>query len=316
MNELTVIIPFLNEGVEIENTLHNIRETVGNTVDVLLINDCSTDEYDYKKVALRYAVQYYKNEERKGVAASRDWGISKITTPYFLLLDGHMRFFQNNWVHEILDAVKNDERAIYCCRCKDLALNTQNQTNGGYAAYIHLFEIEKRNILTLVWLKDYDFPDKRSIVDVPCILGASYVANKEYWQYLNGLTGLRYYGCDEQYISLKAWMEGGKCRLIKTVEIGHWFRTVAPYKMLQTDFYYNKLLIINTLLPEELQKKMIRAMKAMNYAEYIRAKNELTQRKEEIMFLKDYYTKILKAGFDNFMNINEHFRLKHLSKIT
>ena len=73
LNELTAIIPFLNEGNEIEKTLSSIRSTAGDTIDVLLINDCSTDDFDYETTALQFNVQYHKNRERLGVAASRDF---------------------------------------------------------------------------------------------------------------------------------------------------------------------------------------------------------------------------------------------------
>lgn len=43
MNELTVIIPFLNEGREIYETLASIRSTADSRVDILLVNDCSDD---------------------------------------------------------------------------------------------------------------------------------------------------------------------------------------------------------------------------------------------------------------------------------
>ena len=39
---LTVIIPFLNEGEEIVMTVKSVRETAGDMVDVITINDCST----------------------------------------------------------------------------------------------------------------------------------------------------------------------------------------------------------------------------------------------------------------------------------
>ena len=39
---LTVIIPFLNEGEEIVMTVKSERETAGDMVDVITINDCST----------------------------------------------------------------------------------------------------------------------------------------------------------------------------------------------------------------------------------------------------------------------------------
>ena len=43
MNKLTVIIPFLNEGEELGNTLRSIREHADGEVDILVINDASTD---------------------------------------------------------------------------------------------------------------------------------------------------------------------------------------------------------------------------------------------------------------------------------
>ena len=38
---------------------------------------------------------------------------------------------------------------------------------------------------------------------------------------LKGLSGLRYYGIDEPCISLKVWMEGRRCKLLKKVMTGH-----------------------------------------------------------------------------------------------
>jgi glycosyltransferase involved in cell wall biosynthesis len=120
MKELTVIIPFLNEGIEIANTLFCIRSTVGDTIDILLINDCSTDEFDYEACVLQFNAIYHKNEERIGVAASRDLGVSMITTPYFLLLDGHMRFYDNYWATRIIEELKSEEKTLLCCQTKVL----------------------------------------------------------------------------------------------------------------------------------------------------------------------------------------------------
>ena len=52
-------------------------------------------------------------------------------------------------------------------------------------------------------------PDpEENVVDIVCLLGAAYACNKSYWKYLGGLMGLRAYGLDEQFISIKVWMEG------------------------------------------------------------------------------------------------------------
>ena len=97
MNKLTAIISFINEGAEIERTVSSIRETAGGEVDILLINDCSEDDTDYEAVSKQYNARYCGNTIRQGAARSRDIGVERCETPYFILFDGHMRFYQNNW---------------------------------------------------------------------------------------------------------------------------------------------------------------------------------------------------------------------------
>jgi Glycosyl transferase family 2. len=38
---LSIIIPFLNEGKEVENTVESIISTIKGKVEIILINDCS-----------------------------------------------------------------------------------------------------------------------------------------------------------------------------------------------------------------------------------------------------------------------------------
>lgn len=46
---LTVIIPFLNEGEEVVMTVKSVRETAGDMVDVITINDCSTCGFPFRE---------------------------------------------------------------------------------------------------------------------------------------------------------------------------------------------------------------------------------------------------------------------------
>ncbi len=300
--ELTVIIPFLNEGIEVANTLQSIRKTAGDSVEILLINDNSTDGFDYETVALQYNAQYHQNEERKGVAASRDLGVSMINTPYFLLLDGHMRFYQNDWVKEILKAVKSDERAIYCCKCKDISKEEDSQeTLSG--AYFSFFGNNFSQILQPKWITQTSSIELDR--KIPCILGASYVASVKYWQYLLGLSGLRLYGSDEAYISLKAWLEGGSCKLIDNVVIGHLFRKEFPYKVTSIETIYNKLLISEILIPSEYKLKIFSTFKKEDV--FDEAYKLLIDNREEIIRLKQYYKIILTGNIEQLFLFNESF---------
>lgn len=309
-NILSIIIAFRNENAELITTIQEIRSTVKDSVDIVVVDDASDDKFDYIYNLSKYEVYYLKNKERLGCAPSRDIGIQYCKTPYFFIIDAHMRFYDTQWASRIIEAIKHDERAIYCCKCIPLDYKTKQNTHRpvGNGAYMCFFQPKMRSILELSWIKPNAIPKEETYINIPCILGACYASNKKYWQYLKGLEGLTNYSCDEQYISLKVWMEGGKCILIPDIKIGHLFRDTPPYEIKQTEFYYNKLIIIKTLLPEYLQIKMIRAMKAINYTEYVRASELQKQNEQEILHLKDYYASIMKDGFDKFIQINNYYR--------
>lgn len=79
---LTVIIPFLNEGKEVEATIRSLKEHTQIPFEIILINDASTDGFDYKSVAMRYNCIFREHHQREGVAKSRDEGVLMAKTPY------------------------------------------------------------------------------------------------------------------------------------------------------------------------------------------------------------------------------------------
>lgn len=92
MQQLTIIIPFLNEGTEIGNTILSIRETCVGHPYILLINDASTDGYNYLSVAQQHGCQYIHHQERKGIAASRNEGGERMHNTLLSIF---------GWTHEI-----------------------------------------------------------------------------------------------------------------------------------------------------------------------------------------------------------------------
>lgn len=307
MNELTVIIAFRNEGEEVATTVAEIKKTAEDLVDIILVNDASEDQYPYQEIVRKYDhIRYIENPKREGCAASRETGIQACRTPYLLIIDAHMRFYPNQWWIQIIAAIKTDPRAIYCCRCVvwDYETKQERDTPSPYGAYLNLTDKDYTRILDVHWITDDLYPQE-TIIDIPCILGACYAASVEYWHYLRGLEGLKLYSYDETYISLKAWMEGGKCKLLKEVAIGHLFRQKFPYQISHNEFVYNRLFIASTLLPEELKQKIMKATRlqtdCIGFAEI---KRQLTQNQSKTDELKDYYHIISESGFERFIKIN------------
>ena len=307
--ELTVIIPFLNEGNEIHNTLESIRQTAGDEVQIILINDASTDQVDYESVAKEFGCKYIHNTERQGVARSRDIGVENTETDCVLLLDGHMRCYSNHWHTDILAAITQDEEAIYCCTCRQTDGTTILADANNYGAFLTFWGDTYDKILEPKWIYDSHMQNvKEDIVEIPCILGASYAFTKDYWQKLQGLEGLRFYGSDEAYISLKAWMSGGSCKLIKSVEIGHIFRDVAPYPTKISDIAYNKLLIAQLLFDENERKRTFDLLKKASPEQYNKSKFLLDMQEDEIAEMEAKLKPILKHNLTYFQErINRHF---------
>jgi len=314
---LTVIIPFLNEKDEVENTVKSIKTHSDGDIEILVINDASNDGFDYKSIVEKYDdVIYIENQERMGVAASRDLGVELCQTPYFLLLDAHMRFYDNLWAQRIIEELETDQRALLCCQTKELRIEDGNLVEKNrlpsYGACIELDSGLK--LIEPFWI--FQEPEETShlkTIPVACILGAAYACSKVYWQYLKGLEGLKYYGTDESYISIKAWLEGGSCKLLKDVVIGHIYR-LSESQPFVTDAkfrLYNRLLIIELLIPEMYKKNLFSLLRY--YYKYYSSEALLIlyENRETINRLKNYYQQIFTRDFSFFKTLNDQYHKKH-----
>ena len=301
---LTVIIPFLNEGEEIVMTVKSVRETAGDKVDIITINDCSTDGFPYRERLQSYSVVYLENGVRMGVAASRDYGINYCTTPYFLLLDGHMRFYDTAWSSRIIEELQNNDRQLLCCQGRYLE-KVDGEVRGivarnykSYGAYLPL--PKSFRLIDVMWRNEEARPE--SVTEpIPAVLGAGYAASKRYWQYLRGLDGLKYYGSDEPYISLKVWMEGGQCTLLKDVVAGHVYRKSSPFKRYTDEEIYNRLLVAELLLPQSFRAVMAASAQLQFPEVYEKATAQLEEKSGHIEELKSYYREIFNVSFHEFV---------------
>ena len=303
--KLSVIITFLNEGEEVECTVKSIRQTIGDKVEIIVINDCSNDNYPYGETLLPYHIHYIVNRERMGVGASRDLGVKLCQTPYFILLDAHMRFYEKIWAGRIIEELEKNEKQLICCQTRFLSKDKNTgkteiikESPRTFGAYI---PFNKNSIWPDIDWNLKEQKPKQKKENIPAVLGACYAASKQYWQYLKGLEGLKMYGSDEAFISLKVWLEGGKCLLLKDVEIGHIYRQIAPYSIINKDIIYNQLFIAKLLFPisvycktaiTAIQKNQILALQVIKEIKHQNAKiNEIKK------YFKTIFTRNIKEIF-------------------
>lgn len=300
----------MNEGNEVENTVKSIRATNRESIEIILINDCSNDGYDYKRLAIVYDTLYIVNSQRMGVAKSREIGVSLTKTSFFILLDAHMRFYKDDWCEILVSYLEKNDRALYCLACK--AINKSGEPVNdliGCGAGLFLYGNDFSKIMQPDWITEKIPGQDIDIKEIPCVLGAAYAMSVRYWNYLKGLSMLKYYGADEAYLSLKVWLEGGRCILIKNTITGHIFRagTQTPYNMYWPHLFFNKLLIAETVLPEDYSRYIHAKLAGLNPEAYTTAYAELIKVKDEIVNLRSYYQSIFTKDFDYFKQIDREY---------
>lgn len=257
-SELTIIVPFKNEGDEIAYTVRNILATAKNRPDILLINDGSDDNYNYSAIANKYSCRYIHNETSLGVGEARMQGAHCAECEFMMILDGHMRFYEDNWDDKIVDLIRNNNlyNGMLCSQTLTLwrledetipnlykidneAGTRKNNTNGT------VIKFGDRPFESPWTYKTVDNAHTiEGLIKVPCIMGACYICSTEFYNRISGTEHLVNWGCDEPLLSIKTYLAGGSCYLIPDFHVGHIYRDKAPYLMLNKNLYTNTLFMV------------------------------------------------------------------------
>ena len=107
---LSIIIPVFNAGDTVEKTLHSIVEQLTSEVEVVIVDDGSTDAtpeilFRFAKNA-RNAIRVIR-QDNAGAAAARNTAIVNAKGDYLAFVDADDRFCENA-IDTILKAVEND----------------------------------------------------------------------------------------------------------------------------------------------------------------------------------------------------------------
>lgn len=311
--QLTIIIPFRNEKEQVGKTCESFNRSCDPALfDILCINDCSDDNYDYTPVTRFGNVRLIGNAERLGVAGSRDKGAKRCATRYILFVDGHMRVFADV-ITPLLEKLRTCPHSLLCCQSKIIKYNPAR--NG--------YELEKAprtkgvaldanpggTFLEYEW-RQLDAADlTRDVIPIQCCMGACYAIEREYYLHLHGLNGLQQWGMDEQFLSAKTWMSGGKVLLLKNIEIAHIYRqgTPIPYNSFEGIKILNKLIITYLLAGDKCFYQFNSSVK--DSLPYLLAKDIIDLFDDLLPFLnkeKTYLGLILKHDFEYFLNLSRH----------
>jgi len=172
--------------------------------------------------------------------------------------------FDKGWLDKVLIELNKDNgKTVFCTTSKILDEKGEfdKSINKGllYGADLLFHEendkdhIFKHRLILSKWR----YEKQKGTYEIPCVLGAMYFMTKKWFNYIGGLEGLSSYGSDEEYLSLKTWCFGGKCKIISDVSIGNIYRKVKSYTDNLEDYLYNRLFIALVLLDEKDYKTVL-----------------------------------------------------------
>lgn len=292
MKDLTIVMPFLNEGNEPQRTIDSIYDTAHpNRFDIIAIDDCSKEK---SEIESRNSVRLIRMKNRIGVDGCRQIGVEEAKTPYVLIIDGHMRF-PNRWMEHILSFLEHHPKSICCTTCLLLGYGNMELKLANiryYGATLKIVDSSAsmdrpaREILEPKWIEK----SSGNSYEIPCVLGANYFFSKKWFDHLHGLKGLRMWGSSEPFLSMKSFMAGGDSQILTTIDIGHKFRRAAPYSTGVDNMIYNKIYMMETILPNELCEKLMTFMPKTK--SHQKAVKSIRNNYSEIMADKKYYDSI------------------------
>lgn len=304
--KLTAAICFANEGDEVENTVRGLRETCGDDIHILLINDASDDGHDYETVADRYGCRYFLNEARIGPAHSRHKGLRWAKTDNVIFLDAHMRFYGQNWHKAVNDIIEQDPNALYCTRSKPLKQGGEpSGAPTGIGASIKM-EDGFENWLAADW--NIHPRGEADTSYVPCVLGGCYAVRRDFMLSFGGYQGLHRYGGEEPLISIKAWLAGGSCKVINSVDIGHIYRggEGAPWVDTIRYFHFNKLATARIVMDDGNFADARTRMETVGHPGNVHA--VYNSRRAFVEKARSVFMKVQQRPYDYFLALNSAFR--------
>jgi len=110
---ISIVIPFYNAEKFIKETINSVLNQTYNNIEILLINDGSTDNSLNIVNSLKDDRIKIINKNNSGVSSARNLGLSLAKGDYILFLDAD-DVLENDFLEKMVEKLENNKNAVFC----------------------------------------------------------------------------------------------------------------------------------------------------------------------------------------------------------
>lgn len=241
-----VIIPWRKGETELESTKQSAIESIGKNAIIIDIEDKLGD----------------------GPAMTRHRGIEAATDcDVIVIVDAHMKFKGDVLKRMAKKVAKSG--GLLCARCYHNDGCTWENGAGAYlGADIYLKGVDQNGNQAIMWKWSSD----KTFGKRACIGGACYVFRRD-WYYKTGqcLSALPAWGCDEEALSITAWLSGHDPEVFDG-DVAHRWRAKAPWASAARSINTSRAAMICALVTDENERADLLAYQGVKPIESMEVK--------------------------------------------
>ncbi len=248
---VSIVMAAHNEGALLTKTVESCRETCGGLdYEVLVADDCSTDDCIDQLQRAFADVVVLRNRQRKGASPTKDLAARAAHGDVLVFMDAHCKP-EPRAIERLVEAVEScDGQAIVSAAIAVLDIERWTNDTGslGLANEVELEDFAWR------WHEAHELVRRGPFIESPSAIGCALAMSRELYERLGGFDpDMREWGLEDAEIGVKSWMLGHPVYCDPRSVVGHRFQeSFTRYTVQSHHIVANKLRMACKLFSADL----------------------------------------------------------------
>jgi glycosyltransferase involved in cell wall biosynthesis len=214
---ISCAIAALNEGPDLEATVALLLAGTRPPDEIVVVDDCSAGPVRNLRRIFGSTVRTIRNKTRTGSGPAKHRAAEECTGDLVIVMDAHLRP-----PSDALELLVREHEWTPKAVLSPLSTGVECR-RGGFLGHGAVLKLAEEGFWKPEWAPKWkeDLDSYR----MSCVLGGCYAIPRKLLSAVGGYApGLRGYGIEEEYLSLRAWLCGFECRVCPRVIMPHRYK--------------------------------------------------------------------------------------------